>query len=68
MAEIKEQLEKCGGRHIGLWPVKGYEFKESRSVTGDMFFGLALDLEHQKEMTDGRIDAWVAQIKKEIGV
>jgi flavodoxin I len=33
-----------------------------------MFQGLALDLVNQDELTDGRIDRWVAQIKKEFGI
>lgn len=68
MRAIKEQFELNGAVHKGLWPVKGYEFKESDSVEKDMFFGLALDNDQQKDMSDGRIDKWTDQIKKEFGL
>ena len=45
----------------------GYNFTDSDGVEGDKFFGLALDLDQQDELTDERIDKWVNQIKKEAG-
>jgi flavodoxin I len=68
MRGIKEQFEECGAIHKGLWPVEGYEFRDSDSVEGDHFYGLALDLDQQKEMTDDRIDLWVQQVKNEFGI
>lgn len=68
MRGIKEQFEDRGAVHKGLWPVEGYEFRESDSVENGMFFGLALDLDHQKEMTEERIDRWVEQIRKEFSL
>ena len=68
MAEIKSHLDKCGAKLVGLWPAKGYEFKESKALVNGKFLGLALDMEQQKEMTDQRIDQWVAQIRKELGI
>jgi flavodoxin I len=67
MAIIKEQFEKQGAVHKGLWPTEGYEFKESNSVENGKFLGLALDLDKQMDMTDGRIDKWTAQVRKEFG-
>jgi flavodoxin I len=68
MRGIKEQFESNGAVHKGLWPVEGYEFRDSDSVEGDHFLGLALDLDQQKEMTDDRIEAWVNQVKREFGL
>jgi flavodoxin I len=68
MRGIKEQFESRGAVHKGLWPTEGYEFNDSDSVEGDYFFGLALDLDQQKEMTDERIEQWVGQIIKEFGI
>jgi len=68
MRGIKEQFEKYGAVHKGLWPVEGYEFKDSDSVENGMFFGLALDLDQQKDLTEDRIDRWTGQIKKEFGI
>ncbi len=68
MRPIKEQFEKNGAVHKGLWPIEGYEFRDSDSMENGYFFGLALDLDQQKDMTDGRIEKWVEQIKKEFGI
>jgi flavodoxin I len=68
MRTITEKFEKLGAIHKGLWPVEGYDFQDSDSVKNGMFEGLALDLVNQDELTDGRIDRWVAQIKKEFGI
>jgi flavodoxin I len=68
MSPIKDQFEKQGAVHKGWWPVTGYDFQESDSVENGMFYGLALDLVNQDELTDDRIDRWVAQVKKEFGI
>jgi hypothetical protein len=33
-----------------------------------MFCGLALDMDHQKELTDERVDKWTEQVKREFGL
>ena len=67
MAFMKEIFEKQGAVLKGLWPVEGYDFFESESVENDMFYGLALDFDTQDDLTEGRIEKWVAQVKKEFG-
>jgi len=68
MAFLKEIFEKRGAVLKGLWPTKGYDFQDSESVENGMFYGLALDFDHQDELTDDRIKKWVAQISKEFGI
>ena len=68
MAFLKEVFEKRGAVLKGLWPVDGYDFEESESVENGMFCGLALDFDIQGELTDGRIETWVAQVRKEFGI
>jgi flavodoxin I len=68
MAYLKEIFEDHGAILKGLWSTKGYDFQESESVENGMFYGLALDFDNQDELTDGRIDKWVAQISKEFGI
>ncbi len=65
MAIIHERVSKLGAKLIGAWPVEGYDFMESESQNGDYFCGLALDQDQQAELTEGRIEKWIAQIKKE---
>lgn len=68
LAVFKEEMERVGAKMIGYWPTKGYDFTDSDGRDGDMFFGLALDLDQQDELTDDRIDKWVKQVKKEAGL
>jgi flavodoxin I len=65
MKIIKDEIDTCGARLVGRWPVDGYEFTGSDSVEDGKFLGLALDEDHQEELTDERIQKWVQQIKKE---
>jgi flavodoxin I len=68
MAFMKEIFEKQGGVLKGMWPVEGYEFEDSESLENGMFYGLALDFDHQPELTDVRIEKWVAGIREEFGI
>ncbi len=55
-----------GARVVGRWPTAGYAFAGSKAVDGDDFLGLAIDQHHQALLTEGRIDAWLEQIKAEL--
>lgn len=68
LAVFKEEMERVGAKMIGYWPTKGYDFTDSDGMEDDMFYGLALDLDQQDELTDDRIDKWVKQVKKEAGL
>ena len=66
MTSIKNEFEKRGAIIIGKWPTEGYKFTESASVEDDQFCGLALDEDHQFDLTDERIDQWLAKLKTEM--
>ena len=59
-------LENCGATIIGHTPLEGYTFESSKAQRGDKFVGLPLDQENQGRLTKGRVDKWVAQLKKEM--
>jgi len=67
IAELKKYFEKNGAVLVGHWPIAGYDFTDSKSVKDGKFFGLALDYDQQADLSDGRIDQWTQQIKKEFG-
>ena len=66
MAVIRDELSSTGLRFVGAWPVKDYEHTNSKSVEGDYFIGLALDDDHQSELSDKRINKWVESLKSEL--
>lgn len=64
MGWLHERLLKCGAKMIGYWSTDGYEFEASLAVNDNktQFFGLALDEDCQREMSDERIENWLNQI------
>ena len=63
------EIEKSGGKIIGKWSSKEYDFEESKAlIDDDLFYGLALDEDNQSELTSDRLDQWVGQIKNEFCV
>mmetsp|Transcript_25733 Transcript_25733/g.60571 ORF Transcript_25733/g.60571 Transcript_25733/m.60571 type:complete len:304 (-) Transcript_25733:111-1022(-) len=63
--ELFDAFESIGCNMMGLWSQEGYEHEESKSIRGDKFCGLLLDMVNQEELTDDRIKAWVAQLISE---
>jgi flavodoxin I len=56
-----------GAEFFGSWPTAGYDYDASVAEVDGKFIGLPLDSDNQDEMTEERIEKWVAQIKKELG-
>jgi flavodoxin I len=61
-------VEKKNGTLVGFWPTKGYEYDHSKALRGDVFVGLCIDVDNQDELTNERLDKWVAQILGELGL
>ena len=56
-----------GGKVIGNWPRDDYSFAESKAlINKDYFYGLPLDQDNEDELTLGRLEKWVEQLKNEI--
>lgn len=55
-----------GAKVIGFWPTAGYSFEKSDSIIDGKFVGLVLDHENQSDLTDERLDEWLAAIKPEL--
>jgi flavodoxin I len=53
----------CGADMIGRWSTEGYQFKFSDSIIDNQFVGLVLDQRGQADLTDERLNIWLAQIK-----
>lgn len=68
MGILEEKIIERGGTTVGYWSTDGYEFSDSKALRDGKFVGLAIDEDNQSDLTDKRIKAWVAQLKKEFGV
>ncbi|MFO7754519.1 MAG: flavodoxin domain-containing protein [Bacteroidales bacterium] len=65
MGELYRLLKKSGTDTIGKVSAADYTFEESTALLGDLFAGLPVDEDFEPELTDRRLEAWVAQLKKE---
>ena len=67
MGWLNERVLKAGARVIGAWPTEGYDFDESLALNAERthFCGLGIDEDQQFELTDERVEQWVAQIVTE---
>ncbi len=62
IGELYDAVKASGAMFIGAVPTDGYTFDDSAAVIDGKFIGLPLDDVNEDDKTDGRIDAWVAQI------
>ena len=62
---LGKKVQERGATLIGSWPNDGYEFEDSEGFADGKWMGLPLDETNQSELTDGRLEKWIAQIKKE---
>ncbi len=67
MGMLHDVVLEQGGATVGYWPIEGYDFEESKALTedGKEFVGLAIDEDQQPELTDERVQTWVAQVEDE---
>lgn len=66
MSHLYEKVAGEAGKFIGFTDTEGYDFEDSESVVDGKFVGLAIDEENQSDLTDGRIESWVNQLKSEV--
>ncbi len=56
-----------GGKVIGNWPRKGYDYVGSKATLDEnSFYGLPLDEDNEDDLTLKRCKGWVKQLKNEI--
>lgn len=67
VAELLDYVKRTGATIIGQYNVVGYDFSNSRSVEADgEAVGLLIDDVNHADTAQKRIDAWCAELKKEI--
>ena len=65
---LYEFFKTRGANFVGAWPADDYNFIESKALVDGDFFGLALDQENQKLLTDERVSQWLQQIAPDFGL
>ena len=62
MAELYQAAQAAGVTIVGSVPTDGYTFDDSEAIVDGQFVGLPLDDINEDDKTEGRIEAWIAQI------
>lgn len=65
---LYEFVTARGARVVGFWPSDGYDFIASKAEEEGEFFGLVLDQNNQKQLTDDRLATWLLLLSKEFGL
>lgn len=65
MGILGRKFQERGAELVGFTSTDGYEHDHSVAIQDGKFMGLAIDDVNQSELTKGRIEAWVAQVKGE---
>ena len=59
---IYDAFSDVGATFIGFTANEGYDFERSKALFDDQFVGLVLDEDNQKDLSEGRLEAWLASI------
>jgi len=63
--ELHDVFQNLGCTMHGYVSQEGYEHEDSKSIRGDKFCALLLDAVNQEELTEERVDNWIAQLTQE---
>ncbi len=66
MAEIYNAAKEAGAKIVGSVDAAEYSYDDSEAVVDEKFVGLALDNDNEGDKTEGRINAWIEEIKPEL--
>lgn len=68
VGEIYKCFESTGARMTGHFNALGYDYEETGAQIGDEIVGLVLDQNNHQDLTQKRVDEWVAKVMKEAAV
>lgn len=65
---LGRKVRERGASLVGFMSTEGFTFDESLGLEDGKFMGLSLDDDNQRDLTEGRIAAWVPQVIGEFGI
>lgn len=63
--ELHDVFENLGCKMMGYTSQEGYVHQDSKAIRGDQFCGLLCDEVNQDDLSEERVQKWVAQLKTE---
>lgn len=64
----KEEMDNLSIPIIGQWSTEGYNYTNSDGEENGLFYGLALDVDNEPELSEERMRIWSDGIKKHLGI
>jgi flavodoxin I len=65
MEELHSTFQAAGANMIGYVDASGYEHRSSKTEKDGKFVGLPIDQDNEDDKTEGRVSAWIDQLKSE---
>ena len=65
VGELYDQFEAAGCKLFGKTSTEGYNHVESKAERDGKFLGCVFDEDNQYDLSEGRAQAWVAQLQEE---
>ena len=59
---IFDAFSDVGANFVGFTATEGYDFSQSKALLDNQFVGLVLDEDNQKELSEDRLNTWLAAI------
>ena len=63
--ELYDKFVEKGCKVYGMTSTDGYNHESSKAQVDDKFVGLMCDEDNQSDLSEERVNAWVAQLKEE---
>lgn len=63
--ELHDVFKDLGCEMMGYTSYEGYEHEASKAIRGDKFCGLLCDMVNEEDLSEGRVQNWVSQLKNE---
>lgn len=68
MADLYERVKKKNAEILGFVESDGYDFLDSEAVNDEgIFCGLPIDEDNEDELTEERLEKWIAALKPDFG-
>ena len=66
LVQIYDALQDTGATFVGAYEPEGYSYDATQTEQDGKLIGLCLDEANQSDLTDERIEKWIALIKPEL--
>jgi flavodoxin I len=68
MAHLYKELTERNAKVLGFVDAEGYTFEDSEALIDEgIFCGLPLDEDNEDDLTDERLEKWIAILKPDFG-